>query len=289
MLYKWNRNRSTSCWWQCLSTRELALGSVPYLDRESMTPGQRKLNIKFSALWCVVEQAFNTLKFRWKSVENDWTKNKHPLKKIVVQNAFWTAFVLKGVTWMMQATAMQMKWKNCSRNWKWHLRNSLKLCAWQLVKHLDSIPSILSCKAYSVIYLRSVLRNIQIWNGPALNSAPIFPQRLFTCTNQESLHFLDISSLSFALFHILLSSCWKLNIKQACCDVVHGAQVLHVAISLIEIEDGNYTGTLTELLTYVRKKLCILQTWTVYFWLIWLFSSQSNFTRSILRSISIPI
>ena len=38
----------------------------PFPDKGHFTPKQRKFNVKFSALRCVVERAFGTLKSRWR-------------------------------------------------------------------------------------------------------------------------------------------------------------------------------------------------------------------------------
>lgn len=56
----------------------------PFPDRGCLTPKQRKFNVKFSALRCVVERAFGMLKSRWriilKTIEQKWTT----LKKTVI-------------------------------------------------------------------------------------------------------------------------------------------------------------------------------------------------------------
>ena len=57
--YKWNRNKTPSGDSAYPLTNWLV---KPYPDRGRLTPEQRKLNVKFSALRSVVERAFGTLK-----------------------------------------------------------------------------------------------------------------------------------------------------------------------------------------------------------------------------------
>ena len=56
----------------------------PYPDRGRLTPDQRKFNVKFSALRSVVEQAFGTLKARWRIALKKVEQKPSTLKKTVI-------------------------------------------------------------------------------------------------------------------------------------------------------------------------------------------------------------
>ena len=62
----------------------------PFADRGRLTPEQRKFNLKFSALRCVVERIFGMLKSRWRIM----------LKKIEQKNEN----VEKDCNWSLRST-----------------------------------------------------------------------------------------------------------------------------------------------------------------------------------------
>ena len=56
----------------------------PFPDRGRLTPKQRKFNVKFSALRCVVERAFGMLKSRWRIILKTIEQKTTALKKTVI-------------------------------------------------------------------------------------------------------------------------------------------------------------------------------------------------------------
>ena len=56
----------------------------PFPNRGRLTPKQRKFNLKFSALRCVVERAFGMLKSRWRIVLKTIEQKTTTLKKTVI-------------------------------------------------------------------------------------------------------------------------------------------------------------------------------------------------------------
>ena len=56
----------------------------PFPDRGRLTAEQRKFNLKFSALRCVVERAFGTLKSRWRIILKKIEQKTTTLKKTVI-------------------------------------------------------------------------------------------------------------------------------------------------------------------------------------------------------------
>ena len=56
----------------------------PFPDRGRLTPKQRKFNLKFSALRCVVERAFGMLKSRWRIILKTIEQKTTTLKKTVI-------------------------------------------------------------------------------------------------------------------------------------------------------------------------------------------------------------
>ena len=61
-------------------------------DRGRLTPKQRKFNLKFSALRCVVERAFGMLKSRWRIILKTIEQKTTTLKKTVI-----AAYVLHNI------------------------------------------------------------------------------------------------------------------------------------------------------------------------------------------------
>lgn len=59
----------------------------PYLDRGCLTPEPGKFNIKFSALRCVVERAFGTLKACWKIEQKTSTLEKTVIAVCILHNS----------------------------------------------------------------------------------------------------------------------------------------------------------------------------------------------------------
>ena len=56
----------------------------PFPDRGRLTAEQRKFNLKFSALRCVVERAFGMLKSRWRIILKKIEQNTTTLKRTVI-------------------------------------------------------------------------------------------------------------------------------------------------------------------------------------------------------------
>ena len=56
----------------------------PFPDRGLLNPEQRKFNLKFSALRCVVERAFGMLKSRWRIILKKIEQKTTTLKKTVI-------------------------------------------------------------------------------------------------------------------------------------------------------------------------------------------------------------
>ena len=56
----------------------------PFPDRGRLTPKQRKFNLKFSALRCVVERTFGMLKSRWRIILKTMEQKTITLKKTVI-------------------------------------------------------------------------------------------------------------------------------------------------------------------------------------------------------------
>ena len=56
----------------------------PFPDRCRLTPKQRKFNVKFSALRCVVERAFGMLKSLWRTILKTIEEKTTTLKKTVI-------------------------------------------------------------------------------------------------------------------------------------------------------------------------------------------------------------
>lgn len=56
----------------------------PFPDRGRLTPEQRKFNLKFSTLRCVVERAFGMVKSRWRIVMKKIEQKTTTLKKTVI-------------------------------------------------------------------------------------------------------------------------------------------------------------------------------------------------------------
>ncbi|XP_068689551.1 uncharacterized protein [Montipora foliosa] len=56
----------------------------PFADRGRLTPEQRKFNLKFSAVRCVVERTFGMLKSRWRIMLKKIEQKTKTLKKTVI-------------------------------------------------------------------------------------------------------------------------------------------------------------------------------------------------------------
>ena len=60
----------------------------PFPDRGRLTAEQRKFNLKFSALRCVVERAFGMLKSRWRIILKKIEQKTTSLKRTVIAACF---------------------------------------------------------------------------------------------------------------------------------------------------------------------------------------------------------
>ena len=79
----------------------------PFPDRGRLTAEQRKFNLKFSALRCVVERAFGMLKSRWRIILKKIEQKTTTLKRTVIAACVLHNICIERETYTTQTIATQ--------------------------------------------------------------------------------------------------------------------------------------------------------------------------------------